>query len=99
MTNINPVKPNMDYVKKLLKGRKAGAELELSLADANNPEYSESIAKRKTEISQIDKALLVLYPVSDTLICNFELGIENCGFVNKDISNCKKLRRCDMCGN
>tara|TARA_R110000851_G_scaffold145613_3_gene285158 strand:+ start:144 stop:410 length:267 start_codon:yes stop_codon:yes gene_type:complete len=63
MTNINPVKPNMDYVKKLLKGRKAGAELELSFADANNLEHSESIDKRKDEISQIDKALLVLYPV------------------------------------
>ena len=53
----------MDYVEKLLKGRKAGAELELSLADANNSDYDKSIAKRKDEISQIDKALLVLYPV------------------------------------
>ena len=69
MTNINPVKPNMDYVEKLLKGRKGGAELELSLADANNPIYSESIANRKDEISQIDIALLVLYPVGKCSRC------------------------------
>tara|TARA_R110002153_G_scaffold160322_1_gene312651 strand:- start:1405 stop:1608 length:204 start_codon:yes stop_codon:yes gene_type:complete len=58
----------MDYVKKLLKVRKAGAELELSLADANNSDYDNSISKRIDEIAQIDAALLVLYPVSQCTI-------------------------------
>ena len=58
----------MDYIEKLLKGRKAGAELELSLADANNSDYDNSISKRIDEIAQIDAALLVLYPVSQCTI-------------------------------
>jgi hypothetical protein len=35
----------------------------------------------------------------DSLICNFELGIENCGFMMKNAYICKHVRKCDMCGN
>jgi len=54
----------MNYVEKLLKGRKAGAELELSHCDPENPDYDEPRAKRIEEINQIEKALLVLHSVS-----------------------------------
>ena len=54
----------MNYVEKLLKGRKAGAELELSHCDPDNPDYDEPRAKRIEEINQIEQALLVLHNVS-----------------------------------
>ena len=57
----------MNYVEKLLKGRKAGAELELSHCDPENPDYDEPRAKRIDEIKQIEKALLILHGVSGSL--------------------------------
>lgn len=41
----------------------------------------------------------VVVQQSEPLICTFELGVENCGFKNKDVFTCKHLRKCDMCAN
>ena len=82
----------MNYVEKLLKGRKAGAELELSHCDPENPDYDESRANRIEEINQIEQALLILHNVSKSSTC------ENCdGWGYTVDENGRRDKHCNVC--
>ncbi|PCH95877.1 MAG: hypothetical protein COB83_07165 [Gammaproteobacteria bacterium] len=59
------------------------------LKENGDPEITKRV---NSEIEHISKGI-------DTLICGFELGVENCGFVAKDAFTCKYIRKCDLCGN
>jgi len=50
----------MDYVERLLKGRRAAAGLELRHCNPDKPEYDEPRANLKEEINQIKRVLLIL---------------------------------------
>jgi len=78
------LRDNVEYFKKCHKAGLSAYKAILFFNDHLNGDY---------DIDGLEQR------VDPALICNFELGIENCGFMNKDVNTCKNIRKCDMCGN
>ena len=67
--------------------------------DKINPSFSDRVSELRASIEDLKEDLEEEEDCNKELICNFELGIDNCGFQHKNVYACKHLRKCDMCGN